>query len=169
MEEINSNELVCRISELIPSELFDFLEDLYRIDKEKNPGKEQAFLYYFLDIIEVHDNFLLNSRKKLIWEWIEKKKNEIQVSEIPVKQGEKIKWNGTPSQFGYLFLELVKNGFIEPPLYNGDPNYTGFARLCFQYFEINTTPGNLEKEMNPNKNTLSDTKRLKFPNLSDLD
>jgi len=81
---------------------------------------------------------------------------------------EKIKWLGTPSLFGYLFLELVKHGFIEPPLYNGDPNYTGFARLCFQYFDIDTTPGNLIKEMNPEKNTLSDTKRLKFPDLSEL-
>ena len=83
---------------------------------------------------------------------------------------DKIKWLGTPSQFGYIFLELVKQGFIELTLHNGDSNFTELARRCYKYFDIDTTPENLKKEMNPNKNTLSDTKRAKFtiPNLSDL-
>lgn len=82
----------------------------------------------------------------------------------------KIKWTGTPSQFGYLFTELIRQGFIEPPLYNGEMNIKGFARLCWECFDINTTPQNLEKECNPNKNDLSETKRAKFtiPNISDL-
>jgi hypothetical protein len=89
-------------------------------------------------------------------------------SEVPKLK--KIKWNGTPSQFGYLFTELIKQGFIEPPLYNGEMNISGFSRLCWECFDINTTPQNLEKECNPNKNDLSETKRAKFtiPNLSDL-
>jgi hypothetical protein len=83
---------------------------------------------------------------------------------------ERIKWKGSPALFGYIFSELVKNGFIDPPLFRGDPNYAGLAKLCFQYFNVNeTTIENLIKEMNPKKNSLSDTKRAKFPNLSDLD
>jgi hypothetical protein len=119
----------------------------------------------------VYRRRLLDSPKKqVLFEWLETKKKEIQQSKISVKQDEKIKWNGTPSQFAYLFLELVKHGFIEPPLYNGEQNFTGLSRLCYQYFDIQTTPGNLIKEMNPEKNTLSDTKRAKFtiPDISDL-
>lgn len=102
--------------------------------------------------------------------------NEIN-NQAPGQSFDKIKWKGTPSQFGYLFLQLVEKGYIEPPLYNGDPNFTGLSRLCFQFFDIETTPGNLTKEMTPgtpkkgnDKNTLSQTKRAKFtiPNLSDL-
>jgi len=83
---------------------------------------------------------------------------------------EKIKWLGTPAQFGYIMTELIGKGFVEPPLYNGEPNFSGLTRLCFQAFNIDTTPGNLKNEMNPKRNTLSDTKRQKFtiPNISDL-
>ncbi len=82
----------------------------------------------------------------------------------------KIKWLGSPSIFGFLMTELVKRGYIEPPLRNGESNYAGFAKLCYQYFDIDTTQENLIKEMNPGKCTLSDTKREKFtiPELSDL-
>lgn len=88
----------------------------------------------------------------------------------------KIKWKGSTALFGYLFLELIKYGYIEPPLRNGETNYSAFARLCYQYFEVSnkrgelTTLENLEKELNPNKCSLSDTKRAKFtiPDLSDL-
>ena len=102
--------------------------------------------------------------------YIEDCQNEIEPNGKPIQAGEKIKWNGTPSQFGYLFLELVAKGFINPPLYNGESNYKGLSRQCYQYFEIKTTSGNIEKELNPDKNTLSDSKRAKFtiPDLSDM-
>jgi hypothetical protein len=96
-----------------------------------------------------------------------------QVMELPDQENQfeplqKIKWKGSPAQFGYLFTELVKNDFLETPVHNGEPNFTGFAKQCWEHFEINTTLENLIKEMNPKKNTLSDTKRIKFPKLSDL-
>ncbi len=84
---------------------------------------------------------------------------------------EKIQWKGSPALFGYVFLELVDKGYIEPPLYAGDWNYQGLAKLCFQYFNVkNTTIENLIKEMNPKKNYISETKKAKFtiPPLSDL-
>jgi len=88
-------------------------------------------------------------------------------SKLP--QGNKINWKGSPALFGYIFMEFVKNGFIDPPLRSGEMNYAGFAKLCFTHFNVNNTPlENLIKEINPKKNTLSDTKRAKFPNLSDL-
>jgi hypothetical protein len=97
------------------------------------------------------------------------KKNEFKgLSEEPVQPCKKIKWKGTPALFGYLFSEFVKNDFVETPVRSGEPNLTGFAKQCWEHFEIDTTLENLIKEMNPTKNTLTDPKRSKFPKLSDL-
>jgi len=175
--------------ETLPTELIKFLENQYIIDRQKNPGRELDFLYYILDNIDLDSEnhggqeVLINSRIELVKSWVSGKLNELNNTGNPLQAGEKIKWKGTPSQFGYLFSELVKHGFIEPPLYNGETNYTGLAKLCYEYFDIEsepgkkTTPGNLTKELKPDndktgerKNTLSDTKRAKFniPYLSDL-
>ena len=101
----------------------------------------------------------------------------------PTLSNNKIKWNGTPSQFGYLFLELVKHGFIEPPPHGSEWSYSGLAKQCYQYFHIESKPGklttleNLIKELQPDniktgnrKNTLCDSIRAKFtiPDLPDL-
>ena len=86
-------------------------------------------------------------------------------------ESEKIKWNCSPAIFGFLFSELVKQNYIKPPLYNGETNMTGLAKLLWNYFEIKTTKENFIKEMNPNKTSLSETKRMKFtiPDLKSLD
>jgi len=124
---------------------------------------------------------LSEKRRALIKEWVTNKKKELNPS-LSLTQGtgkptDKIKWAGSPSQFGYIILELVKHGFIEPPLYHGETNFTGLAKLCFNNFNIDTSQENLIKEMNQAKNTLSDTKRAKIkisdtefniPDLSDL-
>lgn len=133
--------------------------------------------FLFLLIIEevIKENPLLSeAREQTILEWITNQKKEVTNSnqnnrQIPNSQN-KVTWLGSPSQLGYLFLELVKAGFIEPPLHAGEYNYTGLAKFCFNNFKVNTTQENLIKEMNPLKNTLSDTKRSKFtiPYLSDL-
>lgn len=98
--------------------------------------------------------------------------NEKLTPEEPVQNNNsnKLKWKGTPASFGYLIFELAKKGFIDFPLHNGEINPTGLAKKCYQLFDINTTESNLIKEMNPNKNSLSDTKRAKFsiPNLEDI-
>jgi len=82
----------------------------------------------------------------------------------------KIKWLGEKNQFGYLFLELTKKGFIEPPISNGEPNFTALARLCYEYFEFDGKFSSLEKELRESSCSLSETKRAKFtiPELSDL-
>jgi hypothetical protein len=67
-------------------------------------------------------------------------------------------------------LELIKKGYIEPALHNGESNFSGFARLCGEYFEIETTPSNLQRVLQEGKNRLSQIKREKFriPELNDL-
>lgn len=73
----------------------------------------------------------------------------------------KIKWLGTPSQFSYLFLELVRKGFIEQPLYRGETSPSRYAELCFNNFDIETTMNSLKTEFK-NNSSLSETYRSKF-------
>lgn len=151
-----------------------FLDYQYQKFIEKN-GDGSLFLIFIQETIN-DIQALSEARIKTILEWIETKRKELpqdpgkdQGAEAPTLK--KIEWKGSPASFGYLFLELVKNGFIEPPLRNGEPNFTGLAKLCFQYFNVkNTDLEYLTKQLNPNSNLLSDTKRAKFtiPNISDL-
>lgn len=80
---------------------------------------------------------------------------------VPAKPHEKIKWLGTPSQFSFLFLELVNKGFIEQPLYHSETSPTRYANLCFNNFEIQTTIGNLQAEFR-SQSSLSEIYRAKF-------
>lgn len=75
---------------------------------------------------------------------------------------EKIVWKGSPSQFGYLFLELVKKGFIELPKTRGIYSNTQFAKTCYTVFNIDTTLGTLIKALNPKDNKLTDANRKAF-------
>ena len=86
------------------------------------------------------------------------------------KKLEKIKYNGNAASFGYLMLEMAKQGLIDVPTSKGDLSFTALAKLCFQYFDIKATEGTLVKELNENSNKLSETKRAKFtiPSLSEL-
>lgn len=160
-----------RIFEFLDSDLMTvirFLEHHFTRYHEKN-GDKRSFLFFIQEMLPKFKQ-LTESRKNTVLAWLDEKRYEIKNNLKSTHIDMKITWNGSPAQFGYLFLELVKHGFIEPPLYNGEMNYTGLSRLCNNYFDIETTSQNLTKEMNPEKNTLSDTKRAKFtiPNLSDL-
>jgi hypothetical protein len=93
-----------------------------------------------------------------------------------ISSWDRIKWRGSPAQFGYLFSELITHGFIDPPIHNGAWNYSAFARLCYQYFEISNKKGDLTtleylaKQCNPESCSLADTNREQFtiPDLKDL-
>ncbi len=76
----------------------------------------------------------------------------------------KLKWKGKPEQFGFIFLELAKNGYIEIPGTNGEASYSKYAKTCFNIFdfESDTTLDNLKRAMNHDKNRLSETNRKKF-------
>lgn len=151
---------------------FEFID--YHLQKyaEKN-GNGFIFLLILEEVIKDY-SFLDETREQSILEWISIQKKEYIHSNPQSRQRlpaqNQVTWHGTPSQLGYLFNELVNKGFIEPPLYNGEFNYTGLAKFCYSNFKVNTTQENLIKEMNPSKNTLSETKRSKFtiPDITDL-
>lgn len=70
----------------------------------------------------------------------------------------KLKWTGTPAQFGFIINELIGKGYIEKPTgsYNKD------AEFYFSIMDIDTTPGNLANEVNLNKNSFSANNARKF-------
>ena len=168
-----------------PSTCIEFLEYHYSQYLLKNPGKQINFIYFVEERLNKTfgftykdpegDKFVTDEetipllRQNLIREWIEKKKNEIQVSEIPVKQGEKIKWLGSPVTLVFILQELVEHGYIEPPNYGGEPSMSGLAKLCYGYFDIDCKPEYFERAMR-NPDALVNAKKNKFriPDCSDL-
>ncbi len=78
----------------------------------------------------------------------------------------KLKWNGTPSQFGFILLELIDKGYIEKPA----KGYRKTAEILLSHFDIDTTVGTLEKEINPNGNSmaLESYTQIKIPNIGKL-
>jgi hypothetical protein len=143
--------------------------EFYREHGSPKIINKKPFLIFIKEMLPYYPE-ISDSRKHTILEWVNEKLADLKNSMKPVPTNDKIRWKGTPSQFGFLINRLVCHGFIDPPIYNGETNFTGLARLCYDHFEIETTLGNLTKEVNPEKNTLSDTKRAKFtiPDLIDL-
>jgi hypothetical protein len=99
-------------------------------------------------------------------------KNEEVKPLLPAKhsQGPRLKWLGSPAMFGHILYELAEKGYIEFPQTRGDRSYARYAKECLNLFDIDTTQGNLEKEINPNKCTLSPTSKIKLdiPNINEL-
>lgn len=71
--------------------------------------------------------------------------------DINLVVNDKIKWKGKPSQFGFLINELIEAGWIELPT----KSYNKSAELLLKLFDVNTTKGNLSKEINGEQNSLS--------------
>ena len=94
---------------------------------------------------------------------------------------EKIKWLGNVEQFGFLFGQMVTQGYVELPTKNTEGSIAALAALYHQYFEIKATKGvnkgkqttteNLERAINTASNSLSLKGKnvLKLPPLKDLE
>lgn len=79
---------------------------------------------------------------------------------------QKLKWTGTPSQFGFIIDLLIQGGYIQKPI-------TSFAKdsnIYLSIFDIDTTPTTLTKEVSETTNSLEAPNRIKFkiPPKSDL-
>lgn len=94
----------------------------------------------------------------------------------PPEPGVKLKWNCQPAVAGFIISELIRAGYIDPPTTNGEMSNAKLAAVCNQIFDIRgkedkpTTLDYLKNVVDPERNTLSPTKRakLKLPDLSDL-
>lgn len=71
----------------------------------------------------------------------------------------KIKWIGKPSQLGFIIGTLTELGYIEAPRkLNNDINFTEFAKLVKNTFEIVSTEGTLSKYLNLDTEKSRETK-----------
>lgn len=110
---------------------------------------------------EIATHLLIEWVKRQIDSYKELQNLEIESAGLNI---EKLTFLGTPPQFGYIFTELARTGFVELPSTHGEGSYSKYAKTCWEMFNFksNTTIKNLEKEMNPKKNTLSPTMRARF-------
>ena len=91
----------------------------------------------------------------------------------PAEPGAKLQWKSNPTITGYIISELIRAGYLEPPITNGELSYAKLAGICNQIFDIRsdgkpTTLDYLKKVVNPESNQLPDHKRAKL-RLPDLD
>jgi len=62
----------------------------------------------------------------------------------------KIKWTGKRTHIGFVLGTLAQNGYLDAPKgKNGEINYTAFAKLIRQNFEVEGTEDTLRKYLNP--------------------
>ncbi|MCK8493146.1 hypothetical protein M0L20_14850 [Spirosoma sp. RP8] len=88
----------------------------------------------------------------------------------------KLVWNCKPAVAGYIISELIRAGYIDPPIANGDLNYAELGRICSQLFEFKKHKPSAEgwrKLLNADvagSNALPDYKRakLKLPDIDQL-
>jgi hypothetical protein len=128
----------------------------------------------YLDGLCLKYDFLKGTHETIITQFFDRLTQEDRPEKANVNalKAEKLRWSGTPSQFGYLLLELAKKGFIDLPTTGGEASYAKYAKVSSELFDFQTptTLENLKKEFNPNKNTLSETVRSKFsiPELTEI-
>ena len=116
--------------------------DLVRIKFEKDKTEIKK-LFSLKSLIHIKDN---NDRY------------EQNISQTETSPQKKIKWTGTPSQFGFIIDLLITGGYLKKPS-------TSFAKDAEYYstiFDIDTTPGTLAKEVSENTNSLNTENRKKF-------
>lgn len=147
--------------------LIEFLE-FHLMDTFKNDFKE--YRPFLESVCRKYKDFLVGDYSESIESYIQTKENE--TAATTVSKVEKLVWTGKPSQFGHVFLELASKGYIDLPSTNGQGSYGKFARICWDLFDFDpaTTPGNIEKQLNPEKNDLSLSNKAKFsiPEIKDI-
>ncbi len=86
-----------------------------------------------------------------------------QNTNVFTKKENLIKWNSSPSHFGFIISELINKGYFENlPIHNGEVNYSEIARLFSSIVDFNTSEQNLLKSFNPNNEKISETVKKKF-------
>lgn len=93
--------------------------------------------------------------------FLESKKSNVSKSiENNTENTEKIKWIGKPSQLGFIIGKLAELGYIDAPQKpNGEINFTQFAKLVNNTFNVETTEATLSKYLNLESEKGSETVR----------
>lgn len=79
---------------------------------------------------------------------------------------QKLKWLGTPSQFGFIIQELIGKGYLDRPTSSNQQD----AKIYLSIFNINTTEGTLAKELSENTNSITpeNAGKLKMTHINKL-
>ena len=86
-------------------------------------------------------------------------RNTIELSiPAPIEIYSKLKWVGTPSQFGFIIDSLIACGFLKRPT----SSYKKDAEYYFALFDIDSTIETLAKELSETTNSLNTSNRKKF-------
>lgn len=72
----------------------------------------------------------------------------------------RIKWSGKKTHIGYILGNLALNGFIDAPKNkNGEINFTAFAKLIKQNFDVDVDQDTLRKYLNPEDDKYEENKK----------
>ena len=72
----------------------------------------------------------------------------------------KINWIGKKTHIGYILGTLALNGFIDAPKNkNGEINFTAYAKLIKQNFNVDITEDSLRKYLNPEDDKYEENKK----------
>ena len=89
------------------------------------------------------------------------------LSETIKTNNQKLKWKGTPSQFGFIIDLLIQGGYLEKPT----SSFAKDANFYLQFFDIETTNTTLAKELSEGTNSLAtkNRNRITIPHKDKLD
>ncbi|UZO81162.1 hypothetical protein NBT05_01500 [Aquimarina sp. ERC-38] len=117
----------------------NYLESYYYLNFHKARSKTLSWLPFAL--FHIGNRFILDLVR------IQNNINEIRMSN---QKSTRIRWLGKKTHIGYIFSMLAQEGYIETPeLPGGEVNYTAFARLIKELFEVDVAEGTLRKYLNP--------------------
>lgn len=72
----------------------------------------------------------------------------------------RIKWSGKKTHIGYILGNLALNGFIDAPKNkNGEINFTAYAKLIKQNFDVDVDQETLRKYLNPEDDKYEENKK----------
>ncbi|TRX43059.1 hypothetical protein [Flavobacterium restrictum] len=157
-------EIDDQVLNLILNSDFKKVESLYYIGTLYERSKALSFLP--LSLFNIGHNFIIQLMK--IQQIVNDLKEEKQVNP-------RIKWSGKKTHIGYFLGTLAINGFIDAPKNkNGEINFTAYAKLIKQNFDVEVDQDTLRKYLNPeddkhqeNKNSF-DKAKSHIPNIIEV-
>lgn len=107
-------------------------------------------------------NYFINYYKNDLIEFLQARKINDPVNSVinPVNSQDdqkKIKWIGKPSQLAFFIGKLAELGYIDTPMSHDDEvNYSEFAKLICNTFDVKTTKNTILQYLNPNNERRQD-------------
>lgn len=145
----NEMDLDKKIFDLIIDSNFRKVESIYFLATLYERSKALSFLP--LSLFNIGHNFVIQLIR--IQQIVQDLKEEKEVNP-------RIKWSGKKTHIGYILGNLALNGFIDAPKNkNGEINFTAYAKLIKQNFEVEVDQDTLRKYLNPEDDKYEENKK----------